>query len=263
MTRCAFRARLLLGSLIVVSAFALPGAARADGWGTLQGVVAWEGDVPEREKIKVDKDQAACLAKGPLYSEDFLINKKNKGVKNVFVWLIDASGDHKKPLPIHPKLKDSPLPDVVIDQPCCQFIPHVMAMREGQSLVVKNTATIAHNVHGIGAALVNEFNVILPPGGMRRIDAAEIHAHHTPILVKCDIHGWMNSWIRVFAHPYFAVTDEDGKFTIKDAPAGEWHVVIWQEKKGWVKGAKGGTPVAIKDGETTDLGTIPLTPPKD
>jgi hypothetical protein len=73
----------------------------------------------------------------------------------------------------------------------------------------------------------------------------------------------MSAYVRVLAHPYFAVTDDDGKFTIANAPAGTWKIVIWQETKGWVKGDKNGTPVTVHDGQTTELGAIPLTPDKE
>src|SRR5262249_4421621 len=97
-----------------------------------------------------------------------------------------------------------------------------------------------------------------------------VPARPTPISVQCDIHPWMKAYIRVFNHPYFAVTDEDGKFTIKDAPAGEWRIVVWQEKSGWGKAdrndpnppTKTGTPITIKAGETTTL-EVPFAPPKD
>ena len=73
----------------------------------------------------------------------------------------------------------------------------------------------------------------------------------------------MSGYIRVFKHPYFAVTDEDGRFDIKGAPAGKWNLVVWQENTGWVKGGKNGTPITIEADKTTNLGTIPLTPEKD
>jgi hypothetical protein len=253
----------LVGAFTVLSALALAAPAPAgEGWGDVTGRVVIEGPVPEREKLKVDKDQAACLAKGPLLSEAYIVNPRNKGVQNVFVWLIDAKDPRKTP-PVHPSLQNRKLPAVEIDQPCCQFVPHVVALQQGQDLVIKNGAGIAHNVHVFGGVKGPEFNVILPPGGAKRVEAADLVARPTPILVKCDIHPWMNGFVRVFAHPYFAVTDADGKFTIKNAPAGDWRVVIWQESKGWVKGDKNGSPVTIEPGKANDLGEIGLTPAKD
>jgi hypothetical protein len=250
----------LVGAVALLSA--LSPAARAEGWGTITAQVVVDGDVPEREKIKVTKDQEACLAKGDLLSEDYVVNPKNKGVKNVIVWLIDAT-DAKKKLPIHPRLANVKLPPVEIDQPCCQFIPHVAAMREGQDLIFKNSAMIAHNVHLIAVGTKGpNMNFILPAGGQKKLDAEEVPAQRLPITVQCDIHPWMSARIGVFAHPYFAVTDADGKFTIKDAPAGDWRIVLWQESKGWVTGDKTGLAVTVADGKTMDLGQIKFTPTK-
>jgi hypothetical protein len=252
----------LLGAAALLSWLSPSAAARAESWGTITGQVVLEGSgpVPERAKINVTKDQDACLAKGPLLAEELIANPKNRGVKDVLVWLIDAKNP-KAPLPIHPRLAAAPLPDVEIDQPCCQFVPHIIAMREGQALVVKNSAAIAHNVHVIGGIKGPDFNVILPPGGQKKVSAEEIPARPTAISVKCDIHPWMYGYIRVFAHPYFAKTDADGKFTIKDAPAGDWRIVIWQEN-GWVKGDKNGTPITVEAGKTTDLGQVNFPLPK-
>ena len=59
-------------------------------------------------------------------------------------------------------------------------------------------------------------------------------AERRPIAVACDIHSWMKAWIMVFDHPFFAVTGPDGSFEIKGVPAGEQHLVVWQEKVGYV-----------------------------
>jgi hypothetical protein len=242
----------------VLAALCVAGAAHAEGWGTLKGQVAYPGAAPAREKIAVNKDQDHCLSKGPLYSEEYIVNPKTNGVRNVFVWLIDASGDHNKRLPVHPSLKDAKPADAEIDQPCCQFVPHVLGLREGQGMAFKNSAPVAHSVRVLGGLKGPEFNVILPPGAQKVVPAADLPARPTPIAVQCDIHPWMRAWIRVFPHPYFAVTDADGHFTIKDAPAGEYRVVMWHEGEGWVNGDKKGTPVTIKDGGETDLGKVSL-----
>jgi hypothetical protein len=245
-------------ALALLAGLAVTPVSLAQGWGTVKGQVVFPGEPPARAKLDVNKDKDACLAKGPLYSEACIVNPKNKGVKNVVVWLLDPSGKFAKKLPVHPALKDAKLADAELDQPCCQFTPHVLALREGQSMVIKNSAPVSHNVNVLGGLKGPNFNVILPPGGKRIVPADDLPARPTPITVRCDIHPWMNAWIRVFPHPYFAVTDEDGSFTIPNAPAGEYRLVVWQESVGWVNGGTQGTPVTIKDNGVTDLGQIPL-----
>jgi len=245
------------------------GALAADDkgeWGVLKGQVIWGGKgVPKAVPLKVDKDQDHCLQNGPLINEEFVVNKDNKGVRYVFVWLTPAPATGGKkpapPLPIHPSLKDLKDKEVVLDQPNCQFVPHVLALRKGQELVVKNSAPINHNVNYQGGTDNPGNNPILPAG--KSITVKDLKPSKTPISVSCNIHGWMKAWIRVFDHPYFAVTDADGKFEIKNAPAGDFHMVIWHEGVGWVKGNKNGIPVKVKAGGETDLGKVEMEPPKD
>lgn len=234
-------------------------AAEAEGWGTIMGRVVWAGDkVPERAPVKVDKDQNACLKNGPLLDDKLIVNPKNKGVRWAAVYLMSAGG-FKKAMPIHPSLKDIKKKVVEIDQPCCLFEPHVMALREGQTLVVKNSAAISHNVKVDPEPSINQ---IVPPGGQLKLDNLKPRA--LPLSIACNIHGWMTGKVFVLPHPYFAVTDEDGKFEIKDAPTGDLRLVIWHEEPGWVvyDGAKrsNGKKVTIKAGETTDVGQVPLKP---
>jgi hypothetical protein len=95
------RNRLIGGvaALAVVAILAAVPAVRADGWGTVKGQVVWSGDIPAPEPLKVDKDQAACMANGPLLSEKYVIDPKSKGVRYVMVWLADPKSPTKA-LPI-------------------------------------------------------------------------------------------------------------------------------------------------------------------
>jgi plastocyanin len=256
-----------LFALAVAGVLALTAAAagRAEGWGTIKGQVVWDGkEAPKRAPVNVVKDQEACEKNGKLLEDKLVVNPTNKGVRWCIVYLMDAK-DFKNAIPIHPKLKEIKQKTVELDQPCCQFEPHLLAMREGQTLLVKNSATVSHNVNIIGGAKPPNLNQIVPAGGRFKVE--DIAARPLPMLVKCDIHPWMSGRIAVLKHPYFAVTDADGKFEIKDAPAGDFRLVIWQEEAGWVVGDtkpnKNGKKITIKDGDTTDLGKIPLKAAKD
>jgi hypothetical protein len=228
-------------------------------WGAVKGRIVYDGDsAPESKEIAVNKDQDHCLSKGKLYSEELVVNKENKGVRYTFVWL--APGKGEPPLQIHPNLQKPKQINVEIDQPCCQFVPHALGMRDGQILVAKNSAPIAHNVHWTGHPIKNPGgNQIVPAG--QQIAINNLQADRFPVKVNCDIHGWMTAWVRVFDHPYFAVTDENGKFEIKQAPAGKCRLIIWHES-GWGPGMKDGQPVAIEAGKTGDLGEIKFKPPQ-
>jgi hypothetical protein len=236
--------------------------AEAEGWGTIKGQVVWyANEAPKRAVVNVTKDQEACEKNGKLLEDKLIVNPKNKGVRWCIVYLMDVGGFNKD-IPVHPKLKEIVNKTVELDQPCCQFEPHVVAMREGQMLLVKNSASISHNVNLVGGVRGPNINQIVPAGGQFKVE--DIKARNIPIMVKCDIHPWMSGRIAVLKNPYFAVTDEDGNFEIKDAPAGDLRLVIWQEEAGWVvadgKKRSDGKKITVKAGETTDLGKIPLKP---
>ncbi|MBY0525831.1 MAG: sigma-70 family RNA polymerase sigma factor [Gemmataceae bacterium] len=231
-------------------------------WGTIRGQLVFAGDrPPEPQEINVDKDRDHCLANGKLLSESWVVNKDSKGVRWVFVWLAPEPGTAKK-LPIHPSLADIKQKEVDMDQPCCQFVPHCLAMREGQTLVAKNSSPIGHNVNYTGHPLRNPGkNVSVGAKASIRIDDLKADERF-PVQIACNLHGWMKGYVRVFDHPYFALTDADGKFEIENAPAGEWRMKVWQEAMGWRGGAAGrdGEKITVKGGTTTDLGKLDLKP---
>jgi hypothetical protein len=141
---------------------------------------------------------------------------------------------------------------VSFDQPCCAFEPHVLGVVDGQIVEVKNSAPFPHNVNVFGGAVNPKLNETVPPG--KSLDIEGWKASTTPVPVQCVIHPWMKMYIRVFPHPYFAVTDAQGNWEIKDAPAGKWNLVVWHEGQGWGPGGKAGTPVVIAANMVTNAG---------
>src|SRR5262245_41067758 len=127
----------LCGAALVVA------PSQAADWGNVKGQIVFDGAPPAAKQLDVNKDQAHCLAKGAINSETWVINPATKGVKNVFVWLVSESGG--KPA-IHSDYKDPPKEPAKMDQPNCAFVPHCQGIREGQMLLVHNSAPIAHNV---------------------------------------------------------------------------------------------------------------------
>lgn len=249
-------------ALVVACGFGWSGRADAQdaGWGTVKGQIVFGGAaVPERKKLDVNKDQAQCLAKGPLLSEEWVVNKSNKGVRWAFVWL--GPEDPKGKLPIHPSLEKIKDKDVSMDQPCCQFEPHALGMRAGQNLVAKNSSTIAHNVNWAGRPQTNPGgNVIVPAGKAYVIEG--LKADKFPVSISCNIHPWMNAKAFVFDHPYFAVTDADGHFEFKNAPAGKYRLLVWHEAIGYRGGAAGrnGEAITIPNNGTADVGKKDIKP---
>jgi hypothetical protein len=243
---------VMTGLVVLAGLILFPGLpAMADdqpaGWGTVKGQVVFAGDkIPERVKQNVDKDKEHCLSKGDILNEDWVVNPKNKGVRWAIVWLA-ADNNLKNPakkMPIHPSLAKSKTPEVVLDQPCCAFEPHVLAMRDDQTLVFKNSGAVAHNVnYGLG-------NPLLPPKGEHKVEGLQYK--WAGMSVGCNIHTWMKAHVYVFDHPYFAVTDENGNFEIKDAPAGDYYLIVWHDT---IKDAK---PIMV-DGKPVITGGQKIT----
>ena len=120
----------------------------------------------------------------------------------------------------------SPPDSVVLDQKNCMFHPHVVAAMIGQEVLVKNSDPMLHSVHAMDAEETPAFNFAQPADGQRML--APFQSVKT-FKVRCDIHPWMTAWVRVFNHPYFDVTHEDGMFSIKDLPPGTYTIKAWHE----------------------------------
>ncbi|HEY2787681.1 MAG TPA: hypothetical protein VGJ05_22175 [Fimbriiglobus sp.] len=244
-----------------------PAAPKAGGkWVTIEGQVllpeATIKTMGEKKPIVVSQDKAHCLSKGPLYPDDVIVNPKNRGLQNAVIWLRPANKERAPKLPpedIFPdyaagKVKPK---DLVIDQPCCQFVPRITLAREGDTLTIKNSAPVNHNTKW-SSNNNGEFNVNLAPGQSFKLPKPLVY-ERTQIPFECNIHPWMKGQVRVFDHPYFALTDADGKFEIKNAPAGKFNIVYAHEN-GFHKGADGrfGWPIEIKDDGTGKMVLKPL-----
>jgi hypothetical protein len=121
------------------------------------------------------------------------------------------------------------LPVLKVDQSHCDYSPHVLAAFTGQRLALVNSDPLVHSIHGAqnGRAL---FNFAQPVTGMR----AERALPRTPGLVelRCELHPWMHAYVKVFDHPYFALTDRAGRFRIADVRPGPHTLTVWQPRLG-------------------------------
>ena len=256
-------AGLLMVQSLVPTADALPTPARSvvaaqvaavQDFGTLKGQVVFAGDaIPERKPLNVNN--VACLVKGPILDDTWLVDPKTKGVANVLVFLVPPKGGT---LPENPKLPQ-PGPTVLVDQPCCQFIPRLSVMRANQKVRALNPMTIAHNV--VIQGFKNAINVQIPAGREVTLDLQPELGR--PLAVSCGAHAWMTGKLWMFDHPYYAVTNANGEFEIKGVPAGMQNIVMWHEAIGYVGGAAGraGKPFEIKGGDAaTEMGKTEIKP---
>ena len=216
------------------------------GTATISGVIKFEGKPPRTRKIDMAGADEKCaeMHGGKRQRPDTVVLNDNGTLRNVFVWVKTGVDGWKFPMP------DG---DVLLDQKGCLYTPHVQGMRVGQSLAVKTSDPTAHNVHGYGK-VNRSFNRSQPSGAanvtmrMRRGEASP------PMKVKCDIHPWMNAYVAVVPHPYFAVTGADGSFELPNLPPGTYTIEAWHEKYDVME-----QTVTVGDGETQ---TLEFTYPK-
>jgi plastocyanin len=202
---------------------AAPGAQKVDPAtaGDVTGTVVLEGTAPKNEGIKMNADPT-CLkqAPGAQTQETFRVGSDGKSFGNVFVYVKDGLGNYAY---------DPPTAAAVIDQQGCRYRPHVFGVRVGQKLEIVNSDPTLHNIHATPKAN-SEFNTGQPMQGMKTEHT--FNSKEVMVPFKCDVHGWMNAYAGVLDHPYFAVTGEDGKFTLKGLPPGTYTVEAWHEKLG-------------------------------
>lgn len=218
------------------------------GWVTVTGRVAFPRDrqVPKpREITRNDplvKTADCCFEGGKrLFFENILIEPEARGIRNAVVWLRPDSEDRKAAFPaqkIHPRLATRPR-EHAIDVVDCQFSPRVTVARVGDTLQFNNADALATNVNyrkpsgGVGSPAIG-FNVLLAARtGRYRPDAPLTASRGAPDHFRSDIYRWMEGYVWTFDHPYSAVTDKDGHFSIPHAPVGAWRLAVWHEQAGY------------------------------
>lgn len=214
------------------------------GPGTFTGRVVLKGTAPTLAPIFVAgadiKDKEVCSAVD--VPDERLVVSADGGVQNVFVFM-------KKAPKGAPQLDTAT--EIYFDQKNCRFIPHCMIVPVGATLKVLSDDPVAHNTHTNPAR--NNGVSSLVDGNDREGKLKLVYTSaENPFSVTCDFHSWMKAYHMPLDHPYGAVTDETGRFEIKDVPAGEHEFVVWHES------ASGNfverkLKVKVSAGQTTDL----------
>ncbi len=208
-------------SFFALSLLLLAASPDAGYAGALTGKITFKGAKPAPVKIKMTADKKCEKAHGgkDVYSDQVVVNA-NGTLKNVFVYV--KSGLPKKKYP-------APKEKVKFDQSGCQYTPHVFGVMIDQKIEIINSDETLHNVHALPKNS-KQFNIAQPKKGMKMTQS--FSSPEVMVKVKCEVHNWMAAYVGVMEHPFFAVSDDQGNFTIKDLPAGEYEVEAWHEKYG-------------------------------
>jgi hypothetical protein len=207
---------LPLGALLALclGVIAAPASPAASGHTT------FEGEAPGRSRIRMSADPVCeGLHERPVGTQDYLIRPTGE-IVNVFVYIKDGVASLTRPR--RPG---------VLDQVGCMYEPHVQGIMVEQPLNIVNSDNTMHNVHCM-ATVNREFNFGQPTPGTRE---QVFRRAENAIPFKCDVHPWMSAYVFVMDHPYFAVSDSNGQFTIDNVPAGTYTLVAWHEKLGEIE----------------------------
>ena len=191
--------------------------------GTVTGRVVLEGTPAPARVIRLDGDPK-CLQQmtGQQRLSETYVLGDGGALANAFVYVKDGAGVKGRRFPV-------PSDPVVIDQKKCWYLPRVVGVRVGQPLEVRNSDPLLHNVRA-NPEVNDGFNMGQPVQGINYTHTFATSEVMVPL--KCDVHAWMNAWIGVVEHPYFAVTGSDGSFSIANLPAGTYTIEAWHEAGG-------------------------------
>jgi len=187
--------------------------------GAIIGVVSFKGQPPARVPIDMSMDPACSLTAGQTLSEQYIINAGK--IANVFVYIKSGAPIYSAPTDARP---------VVLDQKGCRYSPHVIAVQMGSSVEFHNSDPTMHNIHTISIAGNPAVDVSQGPGG-----PPQTRQFTTPELmmpIRCNNHPWMEALLNVAPNPWFAVTREDGTFSITGLPPGTYTLAAVHEKLG-------------------------------
>jgi plastocyanin len=194
--------------------------------GTIRGSVRLEGEIPGKHQLVVSKDAKFC---GVNKSLPRLRIGKAKGVQDAIVWLEGVSEG---------KRSTSGNKQLSLDQFKCEYKPHVLLLPYGSSLDIVNSDPILHNVHTYDGSEAGKtlFNIAQPIKGQRTTVKQTQFKKPGLYSATCDAgHPWMNAYIMVTEHPYYALTDVNGNFVLENVPPGTYTLKMWHEGVAVVK----------------------------
>lgn len=227
---------MALAAVAVVSASTLAMSTGSAGGGTINGKITYEGTPAKAKTIDMSKEPSCAKQYSSPPVTETVVTGPNKALENVVVYISAGAPD-----------EPAPSQAVTLDQKGCRYIPHVLPMQVNQELKVVNDDQTSHNIHPL-AKINHEWNKSQPPGTppiSEKFDKPEM------IAVKCNVHPWMHGTFAVLKNSHYAVSKDDGSFTLPNLPAGKYTVTAWHESYG-----EQTQEVTISGGETQTINFV-------
>jgi cbb3-type cytochrome oxidase cytochrome c subunit len=186
------------------------------------GVIKFDGRPARRRPVRMDQDpfcRDAHTGQPPVLDEVLVVNDKGE-LKNAFV--VVKSGLGAGPFEI-PDDKKQPM----LDQVGCVYLPHVKGMVAGQDLLILNSDNTLHNVK-MDSSNNGSFNEGMPVAGMQM--RKPFNRPEMGIKFACNVHPWMSATLHVVEHPFFAVSDVEGRYEIKGLPPGRYTIEVVHDR---------------------------------
>ena len=197
----------------------LVGLSSAGIGGDITGRVTLEGTPPDEVVLPLDP-LCRNTRPGEKPTTRFYVVDEDANLADVFVVVRGIEGDF--PVPEQP---------VILDQVGCEYVPYVLAARAGQTIEVRNSDPLLHNVHPTPRVEGNpERNLAQLGTPLGKPLDFVFEKPETFLRFKCDVHPWMFAYVSIVEHPFFAVTGTDGTFTIEDVPPGEYEIAAIHRK---------------------------------
>ena len=203
---------------------------------SITGQILFEGTAPPQTELQMDGNPEcrALHPSGKILGGDVLV--ADGKVQNAFVYIKEG---------LEGKTFEPPQAPVVIDNNTCVYKPHVSGAMVHQPIELRNSDPTLHNIHAYPAK-EKQWNLGLPFQGMKVVK--KFSEPEVMVKLKCDVHPWMVGYLGVLPHPFFAITGRDGRFELKNLPAGSYTVHVWYERFGVESQA-----VQVADGEMKEI----------
>jgi hypothetical protein len=227
--------RMFLTTLVIVIVMGMPANPMSSG-GSISGKVTYEGTPAKQKVIDMSKEPSCAKEHAEPVTSEGVVTGSNNSLENVVVYISAGAPD-----------EGAPSQAVKFEQKGCQYLPHVLAFQVNQTLEIVNSDQTSHNIHPL-PRINREWNKSQPAGSppiSEKYDKPEF------IFVKCNIHPWMRASFAVMKNSHYAISRDNGSFSLPNLPPGKYTVSAWHESYG-----EQSQEITISGGETKTMNFV-------